>query len=254
MDRRNFLLSLVGMGVCFDPSHCYQVERVKIPNKTLAGLRILALSDIHISSFFMPNWSAFSFDFNQDLTVLLGDYYYIRDSELRDHKLKSAMIKNFHELLECLTSLSPLVGVRGNHDIKHYYLDTPGFFKRYGGVFLINQSFNFQKINLYGSDDFLTGYPGVPDKADLVLTHSPDYFCYSLIKTNLKCITLAGHTHGGQIRIFKKSFVLNIGCTKYLSGYYEEPWGQLYVTRGLGMVGIPVRINCPPEITVIDFV
>lgn len=68
---------------------------------------------------------------------------------------------------------------------------------------------------------------------------------------------LSGHTHGGQITM------LTIGRTvitpaliasPYVWGYYTTADSHMYVTRGLGVVGLPIRINCPPEITKITLV
>ena len=67
---------------------------------------------------------------------------------------------------------------------------------------------------------------------------------------------LSGHTHGGQIvfgRIGETVLSLSSIASKYIEGIYEIRSGakhtQMYVSRGLGTVALPMRLNCPPEIT-----
>lgn len=253
VNRRNFIFS-IAISLFGNPIYDLKVEKVQISSKSLAGLKALVISDIHVSSYFQPDWKRFNFDFGQNVNLLLGDYYYIRDSELTNQRLLHSIFTNFRSFLRVLREIAPTYGVRGNHDLKHFYLDTALAFSEFDCHYLVNQSAEFHGIRIYGSDDFLVGEPTVPTSADLILTHNPDYFCYDLRRAGIYTVTLAGHTHGGQILPFGQAFALNIGCTKYLSGYFEEPWGKLYVTRGLGTVGLPIRINCPAELTVVEFV
>ena len=66
-------------------------------------------------------------------------------------------------------------------------------------------------------------------------------------------MTLAGHTHGGTLSLHRG---LSLGRleTPYVSGWYEKPGGQLYVNRGIGTTGPPIRLGARPEITVLEFV
>jgi hypothetical protein len=92
----------------------------------------------------------------------------------------------------------------------------------------------------------------VPHEPIVLLCHAPDYVD-DLLPTpagRALSLMLSGHTHGGQIRIPL------IGATslpplghKYVEGWFRFGNLQLYVNRGLGTVGLPVRFNCPPEIT-----
>jgi predicted MPP superfamily phosphohydrolase len=63
---------------------------------------------------------------------------------------------------------------------------------------------------------------------------------------------LAGHTHGGQIRLplFGPVALPELG-RKYVEGWFRFGRLQLYVNRGLGTVGVPIRLNCPPEIALL---
>ena len=65
-------------------------------------------------------------------------------------------------------------------------------------------------------------------------------------------LILAGHSHGGQVRIpFLGAIILPYGVGRYELGRYESLGGPLYVSSGLGTSGIPVRFNCRPELTVV---
>ncbi|MFZ1931466.1 MAG: metallophosphoesterase, partial [Candidatus Sulfotelmatobacter sp.] len=65
-------------------------------------------------------------------------------------------------------------------------------------------------------------------------------------------LQLSGHSHGGQIRIpFIPLFYLPDLAKKYVMGTYQVGPLPLYTNAGIGTVNIPVRFNCPPEITLI---
>jgi predicted MPP superfamily phosphohydrolase len=90
-----------------------------------------------------------------------------------------------------------------------------------------------------------------PETPSILLAHHPDTFADALpYKIGL---TLAGHTHGGGQVILGSFDRIPIGLGmfrfRYLSGLYQEQSCSLYVNRGIGYLGIPVRINCPPEIS-----
>jgi predicted MPP superfamily phosphohydrolase len=90
-----------------------------------------------------------------------------------------------------------------------------------------------------------------PETPRILLAHHPDTFADALpYEIGL---TLAGHTHGGGQVILgsvdKVPIGLGIFRFQYLSGLYQEQGCSLYVNRGIGYLGIPIRINCPPEIS-----
>lgn len=90
-----------------------------------------------------------------------------------------------------------------------------------------------------------------PETPRLLLAHHPDTFADAL--PHEIGLTLAGHTHGGGQVILGSVASVPIGLGmfrfQYLSGLYREKGCSLYVNRGIGYLGIPVRINCPPEIS-----
>jgi uncharacterized protein len=69
-------------------------------------------------------------------------------------------------------------------------------------------------------------------------------------------LTFSGHTHGGQLSLDWIHRDLNLGLvvTHYTSGWYEKSGAQLYVNRGIGTTGFPIRLGARPEITVFELV
>ena len=143
----------------------------------------------------------------------------------------------------------------GNHDYwSHVSLDDfRRGFAATGGEWLANRSVLLTQhdLELIGMDQ--TGMPDMMPAATrhLLLMHYPimadrlGQNCYDLI--------LAGHSHGGQVRIpFVGPVVLPPGVGPYDYGNYATRGGPLHVTAGIGMLSsLPLRVNCPPEITLV---
>ncbi len=109
-----------------------------------------------------------------------------------------------------------------------------------------------------GLDDPLTGKPdiqkalkGAPAAAfKVVLFHAPDYFTDV---SGLFDLGLAGHTHGGQIRLPGYGpLSVPSGGQRYPVGWFTEARSALFVTRGIGTVGTPARLFCRPEVAIIE--
>lgn len=113
-----------------------------------------------------------------------------------------------------------------------------------------------KKLFIGGLDDSLLGNPSVDETLayrqrydySILLTHEPDV-ADKFIGTNTQLI-LAGHSHGGQIRLpFYQ--VKNVLAEKYIRGLYElSDHTKLYVNTGLGTTSIHARMGVPPEISV----
>ena len=110
----------------------------------------------------------------------------------------------------------------------------------------------------YASNDKpLIALAGVPKEAPrIILMHNPDTF--ALIPRAAAPLALAAHTHGGQIRfpftpawswmtVLKEDKVTADGWIDN----FGQPGNRLYVNRGIGFSLIPIRINCPPEVTLL---
>lgn len=110
---------------------------------------------------------------------------------------------------------------------------------------------------LAGFDDLSAGQPYLevalsgrpPDVFTIALFHSPAYFDHVAGRCHL---ALAGHTHGGQVRLpLLPPLWLPPGCGSYVEGWYERNGSHLYVSRGVGTSVMPVRLFCRPEVAMI---
>ena len=100
-------------------------------------------------------------------------------------------------------------------------------------------------------DDLPGTLAQVTDAAPVsLMAHEPDIFPDVPARV---AVTLSGHTHGGQIRVFGRSpFVPSRFGSRYIHGHIIEGGRHLIVSAGLGMSGIPVRFGAPPEIVVVE--
>jgi predicted MPP superfamily phosphohydrolase len=110
-----------------------------------------------------------------------------------------------------------------------------------------------------GVDDFWHGRPDLgkaldgakPTDACVLLCHNPDFA--ESISDRRVGLVLSGHTHGGQLILpgYGSPVVPSRYGQKYAHGLVEAPATTVYVSRGIGMSGLPVRANCRPEITLL---
>jgi predicted MPP superfamily phosphohydrolase len=162
------------------------------------------------------------------------------------------------EALEILRGVRvPLYGVPGNHDYwcAASFAPVAEAFESTGGAWLVDREVKGPDGNLsiVGAAGHDAGFipPGRRGKR-LLLTHYPAFA--DLAKGHRFSLILAGHTHGGQLRIpFWGAPFLPWGTGRYDKGLFQTPAGPLYVNPGIGTFYAPVRILCRPEITVIEF-
>ena len=90
--------------------------------------------------------------------------------------------------------------------------------------------------------------------ANILLSHNPNTFDRAA-ELGID-LSLAGHTHGGQVTLefVHRGLSPSRLITPYVAGWFQKPGGQLYVNRGIGTIGVPIRIGAPPEITVYELV
>ena len=81
----------------------------------------------------------------------------------------------------------------------------------------------------------------------ILLSHTPDYVLTAQ-KYDIDLV-LSGHTHGGQVRIKDMPMVLPPLGRKYDLGLYNINGMWLYVSPGIGEISVPLRYNCPPEVS-----
>ena len=240
-----------------------RVERLTLRWPTLPpdlhGLRIVQLSDFHAAPYMDPALLRAGVQLGQaqsgDLIVLTGDFItYPRHAE-RYARQAAAIVGTLRAPLG-------VYAVLGNHD---YWAD-PGIVVRAveaaGIPMLINTARPIRvgqtDVWLVGLDDARLGRPNldlaltpVPDHAfKVALVHEPDTADHTA-RFGVQ-LQLSGHSHGGQITLpgGRPIFLPSLG-RKYPAGLYRVGRTWLYTNRGLGAGYPPVRLNCPPEITVI---
>lgn len=174
----------------------------------------------------------------------------------------------FNPLMEHLSNLKAqhgIYGIMGNHDgwNASYSLFQKGF-RQAGFEFLINDG---TRINVRGESLYLLGtdsvWSGQVDSRScyaghhsgdpvIALVHEPDVFD-QLIADHPVSLQLSGHTHGGQCRVpfFGYAPIKVRYGKKYIYGDYARGDSRIFVSRGLGTVGTPVRFACAPEVAIL---
>ncbi len=241
----------------------HQVAIRNLPD-AFHNFRIVQISDIHFEGFTEPSFlHRVIADVNSlqpDLVLFTGDFISFTPMP-RDFVL-GAMYRCADMLREI--ACPQRFAVMGNHDS---FLGAPTIHPILAAVdipLLVNQYVPIeragQRLWLCGVHDPVTHVPdldsAVPERPDgpvLLMCHGPDYADEVIAhpRGHLVDLMLSGHTHGGQVRIpFLPPYHLPAGGQKYVEGFFQFNQMQLYVNRGIGAVGLPFRLNCPPEITV----
>lgn len=226
--------------------------------KDLHHLRIAQISDIHLGDFVTPGHlhAAVSLanNFRPHLSLVTGDLI-TRDADPLDECLRE---------LRGLRADSGVWGCLGNHEIYAYCEDYAEHeAARFGLRFLRGKAetlrFGDARLRLAGVDYqrmksvYLPGAEALQEAGayNVLLSHNPDVF--EVAAAQKWDLTLSGHTHGGQVTVEYLNQHLNLArfFTPYVYGHYERESRHLYVTRGIGTVGVPVRIGAPPEVALI---
>ena len=220
-------------------------------------MKIVQISDIHAGLFMgkkqIAEWVKMVKDLNPDILFITGDFIASPDDS------SSACL----DAVRFLSSSMPVFGCLGNHDYWGNEEVLTQNFKNSGARLLRNEGegfiFNNTELNICGVEDPMRSTPDFEKasknlntgKVTILLSHNPNYFD-KIKKYNIP-LTLSGHTHGGQININLPGIHISPArlITRYIRGLYSENEGNLYVNPGLVTIGFPLRINVPPEITVI---
>lgn len=267
----------------------YEVRRVEIPLTSLPpeldGMEIVQISDIHLSSY-MSRGSVrravdMANDVGADLAVVTGD-------------LVTGVHDSVYDCVDEVRRLHAPLGVygcNGNHEIYARAEDLAERLYQQAGMKMLrreNAIINYKgaQLNLIGVDYQRERMPSgrkvqmlanvAPlirrDMPNILLSHNPNSFNRAA-ELGIE-LTLAGHTHGGQVQVEILDVSLSPArfITDYIAGLYHRPLlmpdqpkrlgetiklmpnapkglAALYVNRGLGTVGAPVRLGAPPEIT-----
>ncbi len=226
--------------------------------KDLQGVRLVQLSDIHMSALYTAQDLRRAVDaangLRADLMFVTGDLITDRFDPIDQCLLE----------LKRLKATSGLWGCLGNHEMHSKIEDyTAKKGKLVGLRFLRHEQetlrFGNARLNLVGVDHQKRNVPYlqnaeqlvVPDSFNLLLSHNPDVF--PVAEKQGYQLTISGHTHGGQINLemLGKNFNVADLVTPFTKGTYHINSSSLYVNSGLGTIGVPVRLGSPPEVTLI---
>ena len=226
---------------------------VAVPGWTAPPLRIVQLSDLHFGVPDMPAARVAAIvaqanALHPDLVALTGDYHGGKWIDLDSGNLDDAV-----RPLAKLRSRYGTFAVRGNHDEPYW---TPRVLPRYRMTYLENANAEAGPVTVAGVDDLSTGeasiaraLAGIPaGRPVLLLMHEPDGFVRVPASVTL---TLAGHTHGGQVRLPLIGTPLTNTAFGYVRGRFVEDGRTMIVSSGIGTSSLPVRWGVPPEIVVV---
>jgi uncharacterized protein len=216
--------------------------------RELAGFRLVQISDVHVGALLRKDWVAHIVEqirgLSPDLVAITGDLVDGRVHELRDHVAPLARID----------ARRGVYFVTGNHEyysgVEEWYAHLPTL----GVRPLRNERVQVAPgLDLAGIED-PTGDPDLPtalrgrdpSSALVLLAHQPRQFAEAA-RLGVP-LTLSGHTHGGQIWPFSWLVAL---AQPYLAGLHRRGDSQLYVSRGTGFWGPPMRVFAPAEITLL---
>lgn len=287
ISRRGFLrtvgsLMLTGIAtgayaVGIEPVRQPRVQRYRlVPDKWPAGLKLklVVLADIHACDPWMsPKRIG---EICRQANVLGGDMILLLGDFLSGMRIRTGHVAPEDWVRE-LAALSAPLGVHavmGNHD----WLDDPGAMLAGKGPTLVHTALSSINVPVYdnhvtrfekdgegfwlaGLADQIGPWPGLDDLpatlaqiADdapvILMAHEPDVFPQVPDRVSL---TLSGHTHGGQIRLFGYApFVPSRFSNRYVYGHIVENDRNLIVSGGLGCSILPIRFGSPPEIVVVE--
>jgi uncharacterized protein len=234
--------------------HLVELERLP---RAFEGLRVVQLSDIHHSPFTDAEQIRRSVEIanalEPDVMVLTGDYV--------SHETE--YIAPVAEILGELRAPYGTFAILGNHD---HWTDArliTDLLRAENITVLINEGFRFEiggeSIWFCGVDDTTVGLAdldlalagGRENEFKFLLCHNP-----AILRRAAKArvdFILSGHTHGGQVRLRQKTENLILPLRpRNASGLLRRGATQIYISRGIGMVVLPVRYGCPPEITLLE--
>jgi predicted MPP superfamily phosphohydrolase len=237
-----------------------QLKLARLP-RVFSGFRMAQISDIH-----MGGWMNLD-RFQQvadgvraqkpDILLITGDFLF-------GHRFTERSKRGLANLAKALSSLTvsiPSFAVLGNHDYWTNPSAVRAMLSRSGVIDLTNTVFTLRRadsqVHLCGVDDIRHGDVRLGEVIDqlsengaaFLLAHEPDFADVSAA-TGKFDLQVSGHSHGGQIVLpFYGPPILPLGGRKYPSGLYKVRNMFQYTNRGVGVDRMPIRFNCPAEIT-----
>lgn len=250
---------ILGIYARFIEPNLLIVKHTKI--QTGYNLNIALISDMHYGLYSTPQQMQRLVNklnsLDVDAIVVAGDWTYEPSKDIG----LTRQLAPFKQLRH------PVYSVIGNHDEQ---MPGPNLTQELEAALIANgvqpiegQSIDLGKVRLAGVADLLPANTRqerlqalkIQDKPLLLLTHSPNSLLV-LPKLTQPFVMLAGHTHGGQVNLPVLTPKVLLLATKagYQRGLYALPQNnQIFVTSGIGMVGLPLRFGMPPTIDVLQF-
>jgi uncharacterized protein len=244
-----------------------RVRLARLP-KTFDGFRIAQLSDIHMGPFstagYISRCVAITNGLKPDLIVLTGDYI------AWDPGAEREVVR----VLAGLHAPQGVFGCLGNHEEESNTEEYVASLFAKQGIHILRQQrapiqLASETINLMGIDDprgeteaedmrdlYRRLHKGLvmPGTVNILLAHEPSVSAFDRAAELGIDLMLAGHTHGGQLALeaVHRGFNISHLLYRYTSGWYENRGAKLYVNRGIGTTGFPIRLGDRPEITLLE--
>ncbi len=235
----------------------FHFSRIECRHQALAGRRAVQISDLHVDHYLPRHDRAI-----EAIAALKPDWIFITGDLLNVPQ----GLPHLSRFLANLADVAPVYLTLGNHD---HLSGVPvnqfcEMADRNKVSLLINQTTIVPhpsgELAIVGVDDPATDradlgcIPGAaPNRFTVVLVHAPILLDH-LDEDHAIDLVLCGHTHGGQWYVPRvRPFWLPPGCNGRVHGEYFRNGHRLYVNKGLGWTALPIRINCQPEILVIDW-
>jgi uncharacterized protein len=276
ISRRRFLglTAALGAAVVAGDSLLLEPNRPQLVRQELAlarwpaaleGYKIAVLSDFHYDPVFSvhPLRAAIPIvnGLHPDLIALTGDF--VTDPTFGGSRRKAAYAAEpCASLLREMKARHGRWAVMGNHDAITDPKLVTSILRSTGIQVLSNQSAPIERAGarfwLSGVDDVIKGHSdlnatlaNVPKgEPTILMAHEPDYADF--VARYPVDLQLSGHSHGGQVRLpFLPPLYEPELARKYVAGLFRIGSLNLYTNRGLGTIGLPIRFDCPPEITLI---
>lgn len=278
MNRRSFLKSAgigigatVGLGGALYGYGRYEATWLHVVEQTItvsnlppsfSGLRVALLTDPHLGPFNTADYIAHAVDtvneLNADLIAVCGDYVHSRE--------RSKYIDPCFQELGRLKAPLGVFGVPGNHDhwagVRHVRsaMSSAGIHDVTNSGAWVERSAH--RLLIAGIDDMTSGKPNISralessnaDDCCLLLSHNPDIA--ETLGYKRVGLILSGHMHGGQVVLpgLGYHFLPSRYGDKYVAGLVQGPSVPVFVSRGVGSIGLPIRIRCRPEVNLLTLI
>lgn len=268
ISRRTFIWGGIGIITTATAIDSFWYEKVFIElnefyignaNAQSNNIKILQISDLHLRSIKPKHIELVKLvnKINPELILFTGD---VID--------RNKSLKNLDKYLSMFDPNIQKTAILGNWECwKVHPLELLKVYQKHDCELIVNHSFKYEfgnsSVSVSGMDDLIAGRADFNmamefyQKSDyhVIMTHCPHH--RDIIQGQMGDIPidliLSGHTHGGQVNFLGISPFIPEGSGRYVSGWYREELPHMYVSRGIGTTGLPIRFGSRAEITIFNF-